>query len=129
MKFKISEKIFHSEINVVFDDYEEYKKTVTKSHPETTINWKSYDGRDAGAMITIGLSAYVWFNDFDDDEVECYSTIAHECGHIAFQIMRYINVTIDDDDKEEVYLYLQQFYFNSIAPKLKKYFGKTRSKK
>lgn len=124
---KVSEKIFNSEITVVMGDYKAVMSLVKKNHPDAKIDWgNNDDSMDDGNVITIGLKSYIWFNKFEGTETQCYSTIFHECGHVAFEVLRYMNFTVDEAEKEEIFLYLQQFYFIEIANKINKFFPKKK---
>ena len=116
--FKIEEKVFHSEVHVIIDSYAEYERYVRARNPVVAVDWSDHDEDEDGAVITIGLRSYVWFNRFEGTEAQCYATVGHECGHVAFEVLRYLNFTVDESEKEEIFLYLQQFYAMKISEKL-----------
>jgi len=130
LKFKITDPVFDCECWVfiggalTFNDIAKHAKN-TYSH---YIGMDSYPEISFKACVfpVQNRFAYIWFtfvpNEKEDDFV---STVYHEAGHVAFHMFNNLSGSKESfaGKDEEVFLYLQTFYAESI---LAKFYPKNR---
>lgn len=120
MKIRIGEDIFGSSVTFFMHvQFNKFKKTIERHARDTVLDWGEETQND-GLCLVFENNAYIWVDPYVSDKDKLESTLDHEIGHAMFAILKYYNINIDDSGKEEVYLYMKEYYFSKIKKKIRK---------
>lgn len=117
----VSEPVFKSSITFyVGAEYCSYRKSIDKISKNEKIEWDDDLNTTEGMCLTFNVSSHVWINPSVVKDGTSEIVLDHEIGHAIFSILRYLQINITDIEKEEVFLYMKEFYFEEIKKKLRK---------